>query len=307
MMNKPRAAIVGAGAMGGLFGALLAESGVSVQLIDVNREQVEQINAGGLAVESAGAPDRKVLVGAALPEAVEPADLVLVMVKFPQTAEAAKTAKQAAGEAGLVLTLQNGMGAADILAETIEPRRVMAGATSHGATVLGAGRVRHAGMGKTTIGMWAGGDPGDARFAADLLTSAGIVTKAVEDVRPVIWHKLLINVGINAITALTGVLNGRLLELDQTRDLVRRAVLEASEAARESGAPVPEDIVDQVFEVARVTAANRSSMGQDVDARRPTEIEAINGYIVEAGRRLNIPTPVNFTLTALIRTMEAGF
>ena len=122
--------------------------------------------------------------------------------------------------------------------------------------------------------------------------------------RSVLWNKLLINVGINAITALTAIKNGQILDLDITRELSRNAVQEAMKVARELKIAVREDAVDHVYAVAQATAANRSSMGQDVDNQRQTEIGTINGFIVREARRLGIPAPVNETLTALIQTLE---
>ena len=121
------------------------------------------------------------------------------------------------------------------------------------------------------------------------------------------WDKLLVNVGINAITALTGIRNGELLDLDVTRVLCGDAVREAMAVATAQGVTIREDAVDHVYEVARATAANRSSMGQDVDHGRPTEIEAINGVIVREAERMGLQAPVNRTLTALIQTMQAHY
>ncbi|MBW1712052.1 MAG: 2-dehydropantoate 2-reductase, partial [Deltaproteobacteria bacterium] len=126
-------------------------------------------------------------------------------------------------------------------------------------------------------------------------------------VRPVIWNKLLINVGVNAITALTGLKNGQILDIEPTRDLVKAAVEEALAVARALEIEVLDRAVEHVFEVARATAGNRSSMGQDVDHRRPTEIEAINGAIVDKARALGLEVPVNQTLTGLIKTLEAHY
>jgi 2-dehydropantoate 2-reductase len=122
-----------------------------------------------------------------------------------------------------------------------------------------------------------------------------------------VWHKLLINVGINAITALTGIKNGEILDLDVTRELSRRAVEEAMAVARAKGVPVAEDVVDHVFQVAEATATNRSSMGQDIDNRRLTEISAINGAVVREAKACGVATPVNDTLSALVETLQAHY
>ena len=299
--------VVGAGAMGSLFGGLLAEAGAGVQLLDIWAEHVKAINDKGLCIESQGGSRSVKIQATTDPESLDQADLIIIFVKSTHTGTAAEAAKEMVGPDTLVLTLQNGMGNADIIAEVIDPGRVLTGTTSHGATLLGPGRIRHAGSGPTVIGMWAGENVDRAGQIADLFNSAGIETKIVDDVRTVLWNKLLINVGINAITALTGIKNGQILDLEMTKDLSRAAVEEAMAVGRAQGVEIRDDAVDNVFQVADATAQNRSSMGQDVDNKRQTEIGAINGVIVREGRRLGIVTPVNRTLTALMETLEAHY
>jgi 2-dehydropantoate 2-reductase len=207
------------------------------------------------------------------------------------------------------MTLQNGMGNAEIIAEHTPPNRILAGTTAHGATMLQAGSIRHAGAGPTTVGMWAGAEEEFqiARQIAEQFTEAGIESAAVEAVRPVIWDKLLVNVGINAVTALTGIKNGQILDLESTRELSRAAVEEAASVAQAQGIEIRKDPADHVFQVAAATAANRSSMGQDVDHRRVTEIKAINGFVVREAESKGIAAPVNRALTALVETIQAHY
>lgn len=300
-------AIVGAGAMGSLFGALLSKGGGDVRLLDIRQPHVDAIETNGLSIERDGEISTVRLCATTDAAGVGTADLVIVFVKSSDTGAAARTAKTLAGDRGYVLTLQNGMGNADVISAAVDPARVIAGTTSHGATLLGPGRIRHAGVGPTVIGMWHGRDISAARNVAAYFSDAGIDTQAVEDVRGIVWGKLLINVGINAITALTGIKNGQLLDLDDTRSLSAAAVEEAMAVARAQNIAIREDAVDHVFEVARATAANRSSMGQDVDGRRRTEIESINGVIVKEAERLGLQATVNKTLTALVRTLQTHY
>ena len=302
-------AVVGAGAMGSLFGTLLAEVGNEVWLYDIWEDHIHAVNQDGLMVESE-AKTRKVRLNAtAHPDTIGKCELVLVFVKSTQTESAAKTAAQLSGRNGFVMTLQNGMGNADTIAAYMQSNRILVGTTSHGSTLLGAGNIRHAGKGPTIIGNWGGTDKEFkiAWHTADLFTQAGIETTAVEDVRAVIWDKLLVNVGINAITALTGIKNGQILDLESTRELSYLAVEEAAAVARAQGIEIGEDPMSHVFQVAVATAPNRSSMGQDVDHRRPTEIGSINGFVVREARRMGLAAPVNQTLTALVETMEAHY
>ena len=299
-------AVIGAGAMGSLFGTLLSEKGNDVWLYDVWSEHVDAINQNGLRVEREGKFRTVKIKATTEKDNIGPVELAIIFVKSIQTEPAAETASKLVSADGLVMTLQNGMGNADIIAKFIEADRILAGTTAHGATMLGPGKIRHAGSGPTTIGMWAPGVKGfkQAKQFAVFFTRAGIETEAVKNVRDVVWHKLFINVGINAITALTGIKNGQILDMAVTSELSRTAVAEAIQVARAIGISVQEEVDTQVFKIAKATASNRSSMGQDVDHHRQTEIGAINGFIVREAERLDLKVPVNQTLTALVETMQ---
>ena len=299
--------IIGAGAMGSLFGALLSESGENIWLYDIWKEHVEAINENGLQIEY-NDNTRSVSVDATWDKnQIEKTDLAIIFVKSTQTDDAAKTASEILDINGLALTLQNGMGNAVIIGEVIDPDRIIAGTTSHGATMLGPGRIRHAGTGPTSIGMWSGIQETGIQEVADLLTKAGIMTETVDDVVDVIWAKLLVNIGINAITALTGIKNGGIIGLSATKALSCAAVEEAIQVAKAQGVKVEDNTVEHVFQVAQATKGNRSSMGQDVDNKRQTEISMINGAIVTQAEKLGIHVPVNQTLTTLIETLQANY
>jgi 2-dehydropantoate 2-reductase len=299
--------VVGAGAMGSLFGALLAESGEDVWLYDIWEEHVKAINEKGLGIDF-NDKTRLVKVNATTDKRlIGQTDLAIIFVKSTQTEDAARTASELMGNNGYVLTVQNGMGNADIIGEIINPDRIIAGTTSHGATMLRPGSIRHAGTGPTVIGIWSGNQKKGVQKIAEIFNKAGIITETVDNVRNVIWVKLLVNVGINAITALTGIKNGRILDLSITKALSRAAVEEALEVAKALGVIVADNTVEHVFQVAEATSGNRSSMGQDVDNKRQTEISAINGSIVKEAQKLGMDVPVNQTLTALIETMQAHY
>ena len=302
-----KVAIIGAGAMGSLFGALLADAGNDVWLLSTWQEHLAAISDKGLKINYKDHTRTIYLNTATRSEEIGPSDLTLIFVKSYHTETVARTAAALTGDKGVVITLQNGLGNAEKLAACIDSERIIAGTTSHGATILGPGHIRHAGMGATAIGSWDGNSkPVVDEIAAEFCRS-GIETQVVVNVRPVIWEKLLVNVGINAITALTGIRNGQLLDMAVTRELSRKAVEEAITIAIAKGNSVREDMVEHVFKVAKATAANRSSMGQDVDRGRFTEIGAINGTIVSAGKRLSIPTPINETFVALVETLQGHY
>jgi len=302
-------AIVGAGAMGSLFGGLLSAAGNEVWLYDIWEAHVKALNTRGLVIESESGSRTVAIRATTNSSEIGHAELVIVFVKSTQTQKAAQTAGLLAAGQGYVLTLQNGMGNADAIAAIVDPKRILAGTTSHGATLLGPGRIRHAGPGPTVMGLWSHSDSGfeKAQEFALVLSRAGFKTEVTGDVRPIIWDKLLVNVGINALTALTGIKNGEILDLEATRELSRTAVAEAISVAEAQGIEVRQEPVDHVFKIAAATAVNRSSMGQDVDNHRQTEIDAINGFIVREAHRLGLDVPVNRTLTALIQTLQAHY
>jgi len=299
--------VIGAGAMGSLFGALLAESGENVRLFDIWKEHVEAINERGLNIEFNGKMCSVRVNATSDKNQIGKTDLVIIFVKSTETGDAARTASELIYNNGFVLTLQNGMGNADIIGKIIDPARIIAGTTSHGATMLGPGSIRHAGTGPTVIGMWSGIENSGIAKIADVFNQAGIATEIVDDVQNVIWAKLLVNVGINAITALTGIKNGRIIDFPAAKALTCAAVEEAMEVARALGINVADNTVEHVIQVAEATGTNRSSMGQDVDNKRKTEINAINGAVVKEAEKLGINVPVNQTLTALIETMQAHY
>lgn len=302
-----KVSIIGAGAMGGLFGSLMTEAGLDVQLVDIWQEHVREIKAKGLRINRDGHIRHVRLDIYTDYRRTRPADLIVVFVKGPQTGEAAAAAAEIIESGGVVLTLQNGVGNAAVLAKELDPAKVITGATSYGSTVLGPGSILHAGIGPTVIGPWAGADMQKVQAAAELLNAATIQTEVMDDVEALVWNKLMVNLGINAIVALTGIRNGQLLDLEDTRELSRMAVEEGLAVARAKGIAVRQDAVEHCWWVAEQTGKARASMGQDVDAKRLTEIETINGVIVRLGRELGLETPVNFALTALVKTLQSHY
>ena len=298
-------AVIGAGAMGSLFGAYLAKAGAAVTVVDVWPEHVAAIRGQGLTLSEA-AGDEVVRLDAALGTGgLEPVDLVILFVKSAATRFAALDAAALLRPGGRVLTLQNGLGNAEVIAEIVGAERVLAGTTAQGATLLGPGRVRHGGSGETHIGRLFGEVDEFCHEVAALLTNAGLPTVVEPDVRSLIWGKLIINTGINALTALLRLRNGQLAELDETRQLLALAVEEAVQVARAAGVLLPyANPVDKVLAVAAATGQNQSSMLQDVLRGSPTEIAVINGAIVREGERLGVATPVNRTLTLLVQALE---
>ena len=212
------------------------------------------------------------------------------------------------GEETVGLTLQNGLGNVERIAEIVGRQRLVGGTTAHGATVLEEGRVRHAGSGHTVLGDLVGSSNEKASSLVDLLGQCGIEATTTDDLDGLIWSKLIINVGINALTAITRMRNGELPAQDESRMLMAAAVEEAVKVAKAAGIRLLDgNPMDRVEEVCRATAPNISSMLQDILRRERTEIDYINGAVVSLGEHLNIPTPVNQVLTHLVRTIEQSY
>jgi 2-dehydropantoate 2-reductase len=298
-------AVVGAGAMGGLFSAFLHEAGHDVVLVDKNPEKTRAITDQGLFIEGVSG-DRTVHVAAvADPSAVGPRSLVLVCVKSYDTVAVSRAARPMVGPDTTVVTVQNGLGNVETLAQAFDSERVLGGTTSHGATVINWGYLRHAGKGETVLGC-PGGRCGDRLDRiVELFRAAGIETRATDDLVGLIWSKLVVNVGINALTALLRVKNGVLVENEHARNLLRRAVTEAIDVVRAKGIRLLyDDAIGKVESVARATATNRSSMLQDALAGKRTEIDYINGAIVREADAIGLPAPVNLALSTLVRAMS---
>jgi 2-dehydropantoate 2-reductase len=298
-------AIIGAGAMGSLFGGRLALAGEEVWLLDVWEEHVRTINEKGLSIASPAGDIVARPKATTRPGDIGTAELVIVFVKSTATAKAAETAAALLGPDSAVLTLQNGYGNAETIAAAVGADRVIAGTTAQGATLLGPGRIMHGGSGETHIGELGGGLTERLQKIATCLTRAGITTIADDNVASLIWGKLIVNVGINALTGITGLRNGELADHEETRQVLALAVEEAVKVADAAGVKLPYDTpVEKVLAVAVATAQNRSSMLQDLSGGRMTEIEAINGALVREGERYGVATPVNRVLTLLIKALE---
>ncbi len=301
-----RVCVIGAGAMGSLFGGILSAV-ADVTLVDPWQAHVEAINQHGLRIVSSEGERTVQVKAVSLAEEVGVVDLAIVFVKSHQTAWAAEIARGLLGPQGLALTLQNGLGNGETLARVVGEERACLGVTAHGATLLGPGQVRHAGKGATHLGR----TPliaGKVAAVADLFAAAGLDVHIVDDVDSLIWGKLVINVGINALTALMRVKNGVLEQVEPFCQVMDAAVQEAVGVAQALGVNLPyPDAVERVRSVCRATAANRSSMLQDALRGQLTENEVINGAIVRQAARLGIAVPVNQMLYSLIKGMEATY
>jgi len=298
--------IAGPGAMGCLFAARLKKAGHEVTLLDYRPERASKINEQGIRVEGVTG-EYNIHVHVTTEDIMEYPDLVLVCVKAHQTQKAAEKIKALLGQEIRVLTLQNGVGNVEILSEVFGTEKVLGGTTAEGATLLDPGHIRHAGQGDTIIGP-EGKSNGPVARIVSAFTSAGFNSRSVKNVNDLIWGKLIINVGINALTAITRLKNGRLAEINGTKAVMEKAVQEAVAVANAKNIDLPyPDPQERVREVCRATAGNIASMLQDVLQKRITEVGFINGAIVREGEALGIHTPVNYTLTCLVETIQETY
>ena len=297
-----RICIVGAGALGSLFGGLLARAGASVCLYNPsNVEHIRAIQSAGLRIERDGTSLKVSVEAATTPDALEDADLVGIFVKAHQTAQAMEQIAPKLNRQSWVLSLQNGVGMESEILKFVSQERFLRGVTAHGATLLGPGRVRWAGVGPTRLGRWKGPVTPEIEHILALFRSADIETEYSDEIARLLWEKLIINCVINPLTALFDQPNGVIVHDAELREIAGAIACEALRVARAHEVTLTEEeAVARVEMVAQKTAQNISSMLQDVRRGRPTEIEYINGAVVREGRRLGIPTPLNLLLTRLI-------
>jgi len=300
--------IVGPGAMGGLFAAFLSKSKEEIRLLDKNKERAVQLAQNGISIEGiSGNWQAKVGVNYE-PKEIGEADLIIICVKSYDTKTAIMHAKSLVGDNTRVLTLQNGIGNIEIIGEVVGSEKVIGGVTNLGATLLDTGKVRHAGRGETVIGRPDGKISVELRTIREIFNKVGLETRISRDIKGLLWSKLIINVGINALTAITRLNNGRLIEFEGTRKILRDAVTEAIRVAKRKRIKlIYDDPLAKVEAVCEATAANVSSMLQDVLRKRRTEIDFINGVIVRQGQELGIPVLVNSLLVNLVKTIEASY
>lgn len=300
-----RIVIVGPGALGSVFAALLARGGHDVSLLGRPTDHLRALQRDGLRLQSpSGVVERIDLHATDDPAVVAGADTAIVLVKTPDTAAAIRAIQPQLGPSHMVLTLQNGLGNAERIRNVIGAGpRILAGVTSQAAHRLGPGVVVHAGEGPTLIGAIDAADSDAARVAV-AFSAAAIPTVAVTDIEPAIWRKVAVNAAINGLTALGGFPNGTIASDDALLDAAEIIAEEAASVARARGIELG-GMRRQVHETALATSGNRSSMLQDLEAGRPTEVEAIHGAIVASGAEVGIATPATQVLAALIRSRSA--
>jgi 2-dehydropantoate 2-reductase len=297
--------ILGAGALGGLYGAYLTANNEDVVLLDVWEEHVTRINETGLRVEQPNRDDIVVRPSASTnTKGVNAVDVLFLFVKSYHTKSAMNANESLYNDETTVVTLQNGLLNMEYIQEYVPSDNVVGGATTMGSSMEGPGHVLHTGWGDTKIG---GNDADRVETVTDLLTDAGIETTAVDDPRAHIWAKQFVSVGIKPVAALTGLLDGPLSDHRESTHVMNQLVEEAVAVAESKGIEILGDPVAETHHNCQVNYDTMSSMLEDVRNERPTEIDQINGAIVEYANEEGVDVPYNQMATNLVKAKERSY
>jgi len=299
--------VLGAGALGCAIGAALAEGGADVWLLNRSKAHVDAMNASGLTLVTP-AGERRVHVQAATEAAaVGPVDIVIVLVKSFHTRDAIAGAKALIGERTVVLSLQNGLGHEDILAEAVGRERILAGRTYVGGVLLAPGRIISGTVGKQTyIGELDGSISERVEAIAAVFNRAGLATAVSDNILGTMWDKLLVNVATGALSGITRLSYGDLYAVPELKSTALAAVGEALAVARAAGVRLSFTEPVQAWDRAAegLPADFKASMLQSLEKGSITEVDFVNGAVVRWGQRVAVPTPVNAALVGCIKGIE---
>jgi 2-dehydropantoate 2-reductase len=302
-VRKKKILIVGTGALATLFAARFSSAGLQVTMLGSWKHALDALNTKGARLLL---PDGSWLVSPVLatndPADCLDSDLAVVLVKAWQTQRSVRQLAACLPADCLVVTLQNGLGNHQILAESLGSQRVVLGVTTTGATLLEPGIARLGGEGLVSLGF----HPRHAEITG-YFQQASISCEVVADTQSLIWSKLVVSAAINPLTALLRIPNGELLNRPMVRDVMSALIRETVNVASAQGIKLayddPWSVVEQVV---RATASNHSSMFQDIQRGAPTEIDAICGEIVQIGEASGVQVPVNTLMWQLIHSMPPG-
>jgi len=304
-MKKPNIAVVGAGAMGSLFGGLLAEKGLDVTLIDVWKDHINEINRKGLKMVGYGG-DRYIPVKATdNPSEMPSADIILVQCKAANTADAIKNAKSIIQNETVAISFQNGLGNEETIAEIIGEEKVLGGLTAQGANMEGPGIVRNHAELPSWIGEMSGEQSNRVDRICGILSDHGLPTHPSQNIRKQIWNKLFANIAISPMSGITNLSLLDLFEKDDSKDLAFALVDEALKVAQAEGLDIGQDESREVLlKIIASEQTNKSSLCVDLLNKRKTEIDFINGSVVRLAEKHGIVTPLNKAMVVLVNTLE---
>ena len=299
-------AVVGAGAMGAIFGARFAQAGHDTHLVDIAVPLVDKINSDGITVVRGDDETVTQVPATTDPTNVGAVDLVVFCVKCYHTPSAAEAARPLVDSSTVVASLQNGWGNGDVLAGVFPPEQIVVGVTYNSGTVLDVGRVAHPGVGPTTVGSFTDGGRGGPERLAEALSDGGLEATVASPIRPEIWKKLILNAATLPTAALIGMNAGALTAHPEMKELVSETAREAVAVARALGYDIDEqERIDAIHGLLERAGPARGSMLQDFEAGRRTEIDVINGAVVRAAGDNDVPVPINRAFVALVKGWEA--
>jgi len=302
--------VVGPGSLGCLLSTSLSLQGFEVCLFDYDCSRAARLGEKGLTMIRGAEQYQSIIPVFCRAEDIPHPDIIFLCVKSGAVGSALQNVHSLLHEANLLIALQNGIGHLEIIDRDFPTLVWAAGVTALGANLRKSGEVVFAGSGKSRFGFLKDSTEKQRRLlrkAVLALNECGFEAEVAENIEAYIWEKLLINVGINALTAIHDCRNGELLTNKNWRNTLQAAVLEAAAVAKAKGILLPADPVDKTLAVCNATAANFSSMLQDVRRHRPTEIDAINGAIVRVAEKLSLKVPVNIALTEQVKEIERSF
>ncbi len=299
--------IVGCGALGSLVAFRLISSGKNVRVFQREGAQLAALKEQGILYKDREGKTERVPCSARSElDGVEPADLAIVLVKAYQTEAASKALKNHLAEGGVALTLQNGLGNAEILAKVLGVEKVAAGTCTYGAHRLAPGKIAWGGDGVLRFGPW--GREKDLSAVEALFREAGFEVRPEKDPRRSLWEKVILNASANTVSALTRLRNGQMLASRDAVELMREIVNEGVRGARTAGVEFDsQKMWGEVERVLEKTARNKTSMLQDVESQRKTEVDAIVGSLVKQARHEKEKLVRLETVYALIKSLEKGF
>lgn len=308
--EKTRVTVMGAGGLGALFGAILADGGLDVSLVDTDEAHVDAINRYGLRIEGFGGARTRRLFATADAGQIERADIILVQCKALGTRAAAKAARHLIDGGSAAISFQNGLGNEEILAEMLGEEHVLGGVTPMAGCKLGPGLVQDFSRAPSWIGEMKGGVSDRTRMIASILTGAGLETIASEDIVRDIWKKLLGNVAMSAISGITDLTSAEVLAVPELERTCLAALNEAWAVATAAGIELDRAAALSGLEAISIPGGagdNKSSLCVDLLNRRPTEVDVIYGSVVDMARKLDVPTPTLDVLASIIRGLESRY
>ena len=300
--------IIGAGAMGCLYGAYLSEKN-EVTMLDVYEPQVDAINKNGITIVEPDGIERQYKKVCAMKSGTceSVADLVVVFVKSIYSENALEENKALFGPDTVVMTLQNGAGNDRKIAKYVSRENIVIGTSKHNSINLGGGKVSHTGAGITTIGSNLGRIEALSKIE-EVLSQSGFETEVSDDIQRIIWSKLFVNLSINTFTAITRAPIGFMIENQYAWDFAEKMICEAVDVAEADGTHFSYmEVLNMVHHVCENLEKGYSSMYQDVTRGIPTEIDAINGAIVQQAKLYNVPAPYNTLIVDLIHAIEGAY